>query len=168
MKCSKCKINEAKIKYEENVNGIKKSMDLCEECSRNLGILSSNIGFMDNLLMSLMDEPITIGTSKTLENTCKNCGYHFSDYTSTGLFGCPECYTTFEKRLLPMFHKIHGTASHLKDKNDKTVKNGKEIKKENTILELKGKLMKHIQNEEYEEAAKLRDLIKEKERKGEI
>lgn len=35
MLCENCKKREANVKYSENINGVKKEMNLCEECSKN-------------------------------------------------------------------------------------------------------------------------------------
>ena len=38
MKCENCGRNEANVKYTQIINGEKKQMFLCEECSEKLGI----------------------------------------------------------------------------------------------------------------------------------
>ena len=38
MLCENCKKREANVKYSENINGIKKELHLCEQCSKKLGI----------------------------------------------------------------------------------------------------------------------------------
>ena len=38
MLCENCKQREANVRYSENINGVRKEMHLCEECSRELGI----------------------------------------------------------------------------------------------------------------------------------
>ena len=43
MKCDNCGRENANVKYLRNINGIKKEMNLCEECSKKLGI--TDIGF---------------------------------------------------------------------------------------------------------------------------
>ena len=38
MKCENCGKNEANVKYTQIINGEKKQMFLCEECSKKLGV----------------------------------------------------------------------------------------------------------------------------------
>ena len=38
MLCDNCGKKEANVHYLRNINGIKKEMNLCEECSEKLGI----------------------------------------------------------------------------------------------------------------------------------
>ena len=41
MLCDNCKNREANVKYTKVINGIKKEMNLCEECSQKLGITNN-------------------------------------------------------------------------------------------------------------------------------
>ena len=38
MLCENCGKREANVRYSENINGLKKEMNLCEECSKRLGV----------------------------------------------------------------------------------------------------------------------------------
>lgn len=91
MLCENCKKREANVKYSENINGRRKEMNLCEECSRKLGI--TNIDFnmpidFSSFLGEFMEDFSTpefmplINEIKTL--TCNNCGYTFDDIVNTG------------------------------------------------------------------------------------
>ena len=161
MLCDRCGKKEATVRYEENINGEKKKINLCNECSKHLGIL--NMNFMDNMFMSFFDEPLSIGVEKVKEHKCIKCGYTFSDYAKTGLLGCSECYNTFKDKLEPVLQKLHGKAYHIDIKE----KNGKSQNKPNNKLDnLKQKLKGCIEKEEYEKAAVIRDEIKKLEQRG--
>lgn len=159
MLCNNCGKKEATVRYEENVNGDKKKINLCKECSDKLGIF--NMNFMDNMLLSFFDEPVSVGIGKVKETICPKCGYSFSDYTSTGLLGCDRCYDTFEAKLEPILYKLHGKPQHIKGKT-------KNSKPKNKIEELREELDNAIKDEEYEKAAKLRDEIRNLKERGEF
>ncbi len=159
MLCNNCGKKEATVRYEENVNGDKKKINLCKECSDKLGIF--NMNFMDNMLLSFFDEPVSVGIGKVKEAICPKCGYSFSDYTSTGLLGCDRCYDTFEAKLEPILYKLHGKPQHIKGKT-------KNRKPKNKIEELRQELDNAIKDEEYEKAAKLRDEIRNLKERGEF
>ena len=88
--------------------------------------------------------------------------------------GCSNCYDEFEARLDPILRSLQGATSHIGRLGD--VIEGNDIKpnlddKENTnsieeskniskVDELKEELKQAIKEERYEEAAKLRDEIK--------
>ena len=39
MLCENCGKREATVRYSENINGNKKELNLCEECSKKFGII---------------------------------------------------------------------------------------------------------------------------------
>lgn len=158
MLCNNCGKREATVRYEENINGEKKKVNLCKECSDKLGIF--NMGFMDNMFLSFFDEPTYLGLNHVKEEICPKCGYSFSDYAKTGLLGCNECYDTFEDKLSPALKKLHGKAMHIK-------RNTKASKPKDKLERLKQELEEAVQKEEYEKAATLRDEIKELKKRGE-
>ena len=57
MLCENCGKREANVRYSENINGVKKEMHLCEECSQKLGI-SSKMDFS----MPSLDIPSFFGS----------------------------------------------------------------------------------------------------------
>ena len=155
-------------------------LNLCEECSRKLGIDKMDFsmpidfssffgGFMDDILepefMPMIDE------LKTLK--CDQCGYTFDDIANTGKLGCSNCYEVFESKLNPIIKKIQGANTHVgrigKVLDNKVIKNSenKEEKSENKtetkddkVEKLQLDLKQAIQEERYEDAAKIRDEIK--------
>lgn len=42
MKCQNCGENDANFKYTEIVNGVKKELNLCEDCARKMGVADIN------------------------------------------------------------------------------------------------------------------------------
>ena len=162
MLCDNCKNKKATVVYEENINGEKKKVNLCVECSNKFGIF--NMNFIDSMFMSLLDEPVINKKENTKigDTKCMKCGYTFSDYVNTGLLGCDECYSVFENKLKPILHKLHGTSNHIIQKEDVSKKSS------NSEIELlQNKLKKYVENEEYEKAAIVRDEIKKIKERGE-
>lgn len=164
MKCQNCGKREATVRYFENINGEKQELHLCSDCAQNLGFTSfSNIFspiFASLQGYNLIEEP----------EVCKVCNYTFEDYLKTGLFGCPSCYDSFQDKLDDLFLKLHGKSRHIaldsKDKPNEKVKEkikkaSKEASKQDSVADLKEKLKKLVEEEKYEEAAVIRDKIKE-------
>ena len=140
MLCDNCGKREANVRYSENINGKTKELNLCEECSKKLGItemdfnmpidFSSFFGeFMEDFatpeFMPLFNEV------KALK--CKNCGYTFDDIVNTGKLGCEDCYDVFEDKLDPIIKKIQGANRHVgrigkllneSNSNEGSIKNG--------------------------------------------
>ncbi len=157
MKCSNCGKNNANIKYNQNINGEVINLNLCEECAQKLGIFNS---FDDIFSPMIMDFDYVLPE----EIKCKNCGYTLSKYRSTGLFGCEECYNTFKKEIDSLLPKIQGKNRHV-NKKARKVKNAKNTQM-SELDKLKEELKQLIEQEKFEEAAVVRDKIKNMESKG--
>ena len=156
MKCQSCGKREATVKYYENINGSKKEFHFCSECASKLNFTH----FPD------IFSPMFVSIPEYLDDEivkCGKCGYTLDEYTKTGLFGCPECYNTFNDNLDQLFYKIHGKNKHVNlnkvNKSDNNAFNKKE-----EINELKEKIKELIREENYEEAAIIRDKIRELEK----
>lgn len=190
MLCDNCGKREANVSYSENINGRKRKLNLCEECSKKLGInhmdfnmpidFSSFFGdFMEGLgTQDFMAMPIF---NETKQIKCDQCGFGFEDIVRTGKLGCGNCYQIFEERLDPIIRRIQGANQHVgrtgkiidnkieqKMKKQETSKmEQKEEKKEKTKLEkLQEDLKQAVKEEKYEEAASIRDEIKKLEKRG--
>lgn len=154
MKCNNCKKREANIKYSENINGKKQELNLCSECAEKLGVINLSNSFAPMFTTMFSNFPEFIEEIK-----CDKCGYTLDDYKKTGLFGCDHCYEVFDDSIDNLLLKIHGKKRHIKSLDGK-VEDDKE-----TLDGLKKKLEKLVKEEKYEEAAIIRDKIKEMERK---
>lgn len=181
MLCENCRKREANVKYSENINGVKKELNLCEECSKKLGItqMSFNIPIdFSNFFGGFMEDFATPEFMPLLQEIkqlkCNNCGYTFDDIAKTGKMGCEECYSVFEDRIDPILKKIQGSNHHIgrigkiidnkisnkNNENKINQKDDKPQKEQDRLSELKQELKQAIQEERYEEAAKIRDEIK--------
>lgn len=165
MLCEKCKKNEAAYHITKIVDNSKQELNLCEKCAKDLGELN----FMGNLdmsspfsfqniicgIMEYINQPNEI--QKSYELSCTNCGTTYSEFKKTGYFGCSECYSSFACDIEPVIKRVQGNVRHI-GKIPK--RQGINIINKNEIHELKTKLQKAIEREEYEIAAEIRDKIK--------
>lgn len=164
MKCERCNNNEATVVIIQIINGISKEMHLCENCAKEghikavdiplsfqdffQGILDI-IGMQDNTKCNCNNQEIT-------DVCCHICGMTYDEFKNKGRLGCDNCYSTF-KQLDTIIKNIHGTNKHM-GKIPNRGQKGLIIKRELDIL--KKNLTDAIKNEEYEEAARLRDEIR--------
>ena len=91
---------------------------------------------------------------------CEQCGLKFSEFRSTGRFGCPNDYDHFRDELEPLLESIHGVAVHVGKVPLQADTRRREVAELNT---LKRNLESAIGREQYEEAAQLRDRIQQME-----
>lgn len=171
MVCQECGNRPATLHFTKIVNGEKTEFHICEHCAREKGdfLPGTTNGFsIHNLLSGLLDfeTPNTgssvLGKVPPQATQCKKCGLTYTQFTKIGRFGCDECYDQFAERLDPLFRRIHGTTDHA-GKIPK--RNGGLIHDKRQIESLKKHLKLLIEREEFEEAAKLRDQIRELEEK---
>lgn len=178
MLCENCGKREANVRYSENINGVKKEMHLCEECSRKLGIadrMDFRMPALDfsNFFGSFLGDFSTPDFMPLLNQVkqikCDSCGSTFEDIVNTGRYGCANCYDVFEDRMDPILKKLQGADRHngrLGKISDNNVKFNKkeeqkaENKTDNKLEKLQEDLKKAIKEERYEDAAKIRDEIK--------
>ncbi len=163
MICEKCLNEFANVHLQQIVNGEKTEMHLCSKCAATLGIIYDDSLSFDDFFQSFVDsfltqqnEAINLTDEKQLL-ICQSCGLTYPKFKSTGRFGCASCYDTFSQDLTAILSSIQAGSVH---KGKFPSKYGKEIIKEREIDELKKQLSQAVEKEEYEEAVKLRDKIK--------
>ena len=166
MLCQICNKNIATVHFTQIVNGSKVDMYLCERCAnqKNQIVFESPISVHDFLMNIIGHNQLTANylEHKVHDIRCNVCGTSYEDFKKTGKLGCRNCYSVLEERLYPIIRRLHGNATH---KGKVPVKNDEEINYYKRIEELKEELSRAIQLEEYEQAAKLRDIIRDLESK---
>ncbi|GBF12003.1 UvrB/UvrC motif-containing protein [Tepidibacillus infernus] len=169
MLCENCGEKPATLHFTKIINGQKNEMHLCEQCAKEKGEIiptDTNVFSFPQLLSGLLNfDQMVHGHSPNTSMDplrCKNCGLTFNQFKKTGKFGCSDCYQYFEPQLEPIFRRIHGNSQHSGKVPTRT---GGKIKLKKELRELKDQLQKKIALEEFEEAAKIRDKIKELELK---
>ncbi|MDD2376625.1 MAG: UvrB/UvrC motif-containing protein [Clostridia bacterium] len=170
MKCQSCKKEEAIIKYYENSNDEKREIMLCSNCAKKLNL----IDFPNMLSYFFSSYSKELIENKYTKKVCDKCSYTFENYLKTGLFGCPECYSAFNDRIDTLLSRIHGKNRHVNTECNSqkkiTKKTYMNIKDKNQNInissiidmnKLKKLLDLSIKEEKYEDAAKIRDRIKD-------
>lgn len=168
MICQACGKNTATTHIKTTVNGRLTELHLCPECAREQGYthLFDGWGF-GSLMSGLMGN---MAPQRQVQR-CPSCGTGFEEISRSGKIGCASCYKTFRNQLLPVIQRIHGTTQH-KGK----VPGGSALRvmdaprqivavETSQLDEKKRQLQKAIETQDFEQAAVLRDEIKELEKK---
>jgi len=156
MLCEKCKKNTATIFYQQIINGEKREYHICEECAANM---QNGVSF-DTIFKGFLDSFISMGTTGYTKHNaffCPTCKLSFEDFRQTGKVGCADCYNAFKEQLIPVLKNIQGSVRH---SGKLPKKAGAELSTKRELENLKSRLKKAVEKEEYEEAAKLRDKIR--------
>ncbi|NLB73091.1 MAG: hypothetical protein GX795_03580 [Firmicutes bacterium] len=169
MLCAECKKRPANVHITKMVNGVKSESHLCEECAKEKGeltLISESKFSFPHLLTGLLQTGSGMGTPVStpahIVDGCNNCKMPFSSFASKGFLGCSQCYTQFVPRLDPLIRRIHGNCRHT-GKVPKRIGGAAGVVRE--IENLRRELAKLVSDERYEEAATVRDKIKDLEKR---
>lgn len=173
MLCDRCQKRDAKILYTEIINGVKKEQHLCEECATDYTsfqmekpLMNSDLTLGD-LLSTLLDNYTASDKNKPGEETpsltCSHCGTTYEEFIQKGRFGCAQCYRSFNEQLGKTLKSIQGAEIHTgkRPRGFVTTTTDRKLKDIPETEKLSLKLQEAIEKEEFEEAARLRDLIRQ-------
>jgi len=160
MLCTICKEKPATVHLTQIVGDKMQKLDLCEDCAKTKGINDpTSFGLAD------LDLVLGLGASQQLEQAaggvelkCPRCGFTQADFKKSGRLGCPECYKTFAEGLAGLLKTMHKGTRHT-GKAPEALRATRE--NAGLLKTLQTKLAKAIKDENYEQAAQLRDEIKQ-------
>jgi protein arginine kinase activator len=158
MLCCICKEKEATVHLTQIAGEKMQKVDLCEECAKTKGV-NDPTGF------SLADLLLGLGASQEIEQAsggtdlrCPRCGFTQADFKKAGRLGCPDCYKTFSEALEGLLKTMHKGTRHV-GKVPESLRHSRDMS--NRVKTLKKRLDDAIASENFEEAAKLRDELKQ-------
>jgi protein arginine kinase activator len=138
-------------------------LHLCEECAHQKSLQMEQQFGLSDLLGGLAEFEKPIKEKETaITVKCANCGLTYADFKKIGRLGCSECYTAFKRYLGPLLKKVHGSIIHFGKSPFKVTKVSD---KKADLQSLRNQLQRAIETEAFEEAARIRDKIKELEKK---
>ncbi|HEX7577982.1 MAG TPA: UvrB/UvrC motif-containing protein [Verrucomicrobiae bacterium] len=160
MLCTICKEKPATVHLTQIVGDKMQKLDLCEDCAKTKGINDpTSFGLAD------LDLVLGLGASQQLEQAaggvelkCPRCGFTQADFKKSGRLGCPECYATFAEGLAGLLKTMHKGTRHT-GKAPEALRATRE--NADRLKTLQTKLARAIKDENYEQAAQLRDEIKQ-------
>ncbi len=158
MLCCICKEREATVHLTQIAGDKMQKVDLCEECAKTKGV-NDPTGF------SLADLLLGLGASQEMEQSsggvelkCPRCGFTQADFKKAGRLGCADCYKTFAEGLEGLLKSMHKGTRHA-GKVPESLRQTRDIS--DRLKNLQKRLSKAIENEDFEQAAQLRDEIKQ-------
>lgn len=168
MDCQECGKRPATLHFTQVINGEKSEIHVCEVCAKEKGYMSdSEDSFsLQNLISGLFHykkNQLNTGTSNLVEDSstdlqCPDCKLTFSRFQRMSKFGCSTCYDTFGGRLNSIFRRVHSGNTKHYGKIPKRAGGHIHVKKQ--IKDLQIYLEQLIEEEAFEEAAKIRDEIR--------
>jgi protein arginine kinase activator len=163
VKCQICD-NPATVHLTDIVNKKKRELHLCERCARERNLIPEPPGpqldlkALLNLLMHSFpqgQQPAPEGAEQSgaaplpSAGACQVCGITLAEFKAEGRLGCPHDYESLRDALEPLLERIHRSVVHA-GKAPRAVR----------VREWKKQMQAAVATEDYEEAARLRDLIR--------
>ena len=162
MKCQKC-TEQATIHITEVTEGKPMELHLCETCAKQY-LTQSDSGEEPSASPSLAGALAgqLVGTTEDLakldQQTCPVCGISFYEFRHQGRLGCPHDYVVFGRELEPLIINIHGDSNHT-GKRPKHSPDDTDGRTE--VIRLRRQMKEAVEEEDYEEASRLRDRIRD-------
>ncbi len=149
-------------------------VNICAGCAEDFTFFSEDDFYKDltKILYKIFKadegQPNGIRELKNLKNleirknsACSFCGMDLKNIKKLGKMGCPNCYREFKNILLPIIKAIHKNIEHRGKIPENTTG---QIKLEKSIRDLRNRLKREIFVENFEEAARIRDEIRQLEK----
>ena len=159
MKCQYCS-NPATVHLTDLVKKQKKELHLCQACAEQQQLLQHNELNLTTIVQTLLGQHVGPLPDELARLTCPQCGIKFMEFRAEGRLGCPHDYEAFAGELRKLLERIHRSGHHV-GKVPKRRPADQKVPAE--LLELRRQLREAVEAEAYEEAARVRDLIRKKE-----
>src|ERR1043165_8034690 len=152
-KCERC-CRPATVHITEVLSDTKfEEHHVCEQCYKQYAQTSNS----PSKALALESAAGDLEESMFGQQECPDCGIKFVDFRNNHRLGCSRDYQVFQAELMPLLENIHGETRHC----GKTPRRYPQTKKtEAELVQLRQRLKRAIEREDYEEAAKIRDQIK--------
>lgn len=160
MLCDVCREHDASVHLTQVVKGEVTLMHLCPKCAAERGIETTVTTPPKNVLGDFLQAVQQQASASQADAVrCTYCSMTLREFRATGRLGCSRCYATFEQSLRELLRRVHGGAKHVGRRYSPPAPNV--LERATTIGELRDRLRRAIENEEFELAASLRDQIKD-------
>jgi len=150
--CQVCKKKPAAWHITDIVDGHPRDLHLCDDCAREKAEGQVSISdFLNSLVKGSAKQ-----VAKMSRLVCSRCGMSYLDFHTQRRLGCPYDYEAFGESMTELLQKIHGETRHVGK-----VPCGEpgQAARQAELRRLRQALRRAIDQERYEEAARLRDHI---------
>ena len=158
MKCQQCS-NPATVHLTNIENNKKREVHLCQKCAEAQQLIKKQELNLPAILQSLIGQHVGPLTDELSRLACPCCGIRYMEFRAAGRLGCPNDYHVFRAGLEPLLHRIHRATRH----QGKRPRRGLSLERQAELVDLRTRMRAAVEAEQYEEAARLRDLIRQKE-----
>jgi protein arginine kinase activator len=158
MVCDSCKERDAVVHLTQIVENAVTQLHLCEKCAAEKGV-ETTVAMPKHPLAGLLQaaqQQVQVAQGDAVR--CTFCSATLRDFKASGRLGCAHCYGAFESSLRELLRRVHGNSRHVGRRYEPP--RPEAFERDTTLGELRDRLRRAIESEQFELAADLRDRIR--------
>ncbi|MDB4874154.1 MAG: UvrB/UvrC protein [Gemmatimonadetes bacterium] len=156
MLCDSCGERDAVVNLTTIENNAVHQLHLCERCASERGV-ETTVATPKHPLAEFLHQQVPVPISGEGVR-CSFCNTTMADFKATGRWGCARCYTNFEAGIRELLRRVHGNHRHVGRTYRAPM--SETLERSAVLGELKDRLRRAIESEQFEVAADLRDRIR--------
>jgi protein arginine kinase activator len=156
--CENCKEREGVFQVTTVSGGTTRKIQLCEKCAAERGVettLTAAKPQINNFLQTIHEQ---MPAAKGEPVHCSFCQATLADFRATGRLGCAHCYEAFEVSLRDLLRRVHGNSRHIGRRYVAPLPS--DLPHVSSATELRDRLKRAIEAEQFELAADIRDKLR--------
>jgi protein arginine kinase activator len=142
------------------IDNEEREIHLCNACAEAKHLVKHQELILPAIVQSLIGQHLGALSDELSRLVCPVCGIKFMEFRAQGRLGCPHDYTVFRAGLNGLLSRIHRATRHV---GKSPRQQGLDPDRLVEIARLRRQLQSAVDAEAYEEAARLRDLLRKKE-----
>jgi protein arginine kinase activator len=158
MLCENCKERDAVVHLTKVKEGAVLQVRLCERCAAEQGVettVAQPKAALTDFLQAVHQQAASAPGDQA---ACHFCGATARDFRQSGRVGCARCYGAFERSLRELLRRLHGSARHTGRRYAPPAP--EVIEAAGHVGQLRERLQRAIETEQFELAAELRDRLR--------
>lgn len=161
MVCDVCKEGDVVVELTQVEGSEVRHLHLCEKCAAERGVETTLAAAKPQIgeFLQAVHQQVSVGGEDQAK--CTFCSGTLKDFRATGRLGCAHCYEAFEKSLRELLRRVHGNSRHVGRRYEPP--SASEQERAGTVAELRERLRRAIETEQFEAAAELRDKLRDME-----
>ncbi len=149
----------------------KNTVHVCDACAQENGIVETPVlqpkpqkkkhskANIENSIISAITDILALEKA----TQCKSCGWTYKKFKKRQRLGCPACYQALRTYLEPVYNDLQEGTEHTGKRPMRIIQTGlnQSVLRQKEIESLNKQLEMAVRTESFEQAAELRDRIKE-------
>ena len=164
MICEHCKERDGVVLLTKVKDGAVLQVRLCERCAAEQGVettVATKTSALTDFLQAVNEKATAVTGDQA---ACHFCGATARDFRQSGRVGCARCYGAFERSLRELLRRLHNATRHTGRRYVPPAADV--VEQAGQLDQLRDRLQRAIDAEQFELAAELRDRLRAVEAQG--